>query len=336
MVNNICMCLEVFAIRCRYVLRHVRRIRQVEVIISIRYPTTMTIGVWSDQAGVARKVRQPSGVRSHALCCGLLGLLSVLPHEIPAQTAASFSEVGHFYMQSFAPESYGGQQQNWALAQDERGILYVANGNGVLAYDGVSWSLTPISNLSIALSLAVDSGGRVFVGAVAELGYLAPDQEGQTRYVSLVEHIPEEDRDFTDVWNTYALRDGVYFLSGERLFRWRDGRMEVWRPESGFHVGLAVHETFYVTDRKTGVLYVMEGDKLRPAPGGSLFAGQQIYALVPHGGNAFGPGPPHPASTTGRSLGKRGHSAAPSRGSRNSSPPPPKVTRLMVCSRIDS
>ncbi len=111
---------------------------------------------------------------------------------------------------------------------------------------GVSWRLIPVSNRTTVRSLAVDSDGRVYFGAIGELGYLVPDPSGRTEPVSLLEHVPEPDRDFADVWKTYALGDGVYFQSFDRLFHWRDGRMEVWRPETRFFAGHAAGGRFFL------------------------------------------------------------------------------------------
>ena len=212
--------------------------------------------------------------------------LALMPGVTGAQPASSYAEVGRFLMQSFAPEDYGAHSQSWAMAQDGRGYVYVANGDGVLEYDGVSWRLIPTANRSTARSLAVGPGGRVFVGAVGDLGFLAPDDEGRLRYVSLAPQVPEEDRDFSDVWQAYALSDGVYFQSRERLFRWRDGGIEAWRPERGFFNSFAVDDVLYVVDR-AGELFFMDRDTLRLVPGGAVFAGRQIAALVAHGEGFF-------------------------------------------------
>ncbi len=160
----------------------------------------------------------------------IVALLVLLPCGVPAQPVSSFDEAGRYYVENFAPEDYGEHPQNWAVIQDEKGLIYVANAGGVLEYDGVSWRMIHTSNRSPGRSLAIDAEGRVFVGASGDIGYLVPDAQGTMRYLSLLEHIEEEDRDFVDVWKTYVLPDGVYFQAFERLFRWQDGQMKVWRP----------------------------------------------------------------------------------------------------------
>ena len=210
-----------------------------------------------------------------------------LASGLRAQPAAGDgAELGRYYVQNYAPTDYGAHGQNWAVGQDDRGFIYVANTAGVLEFDGVSWRLVPTANRSLARSLAVDAAGRVFVGAVGDLGYLAADAQGRLRHVSLLEQIPPEDRDFAEVWKTWVVGDAVYFQSYDRLFRWRNGAMRVWRPETRFHSSHAVGDTLYVHAWE-GELLQMDGDSLRRAPGAATFIGGRVYGVVQHGTDAF-------------------------------------------------
>ena len=79
-------------------------------------------------------------------------------------------------------------------------------------------------------SLALDESGRVWVGAGAKFGYLTPDASGSLQFVSLLDKVPQENRAFTDVWQTLATPQGVFFRSYEKLFRWDGSRMQIWTP----------------------------------------------------------------------------------------------------------
>lgn len=216
---------------------------------------------------------------------GLLAAL-ILASGAQARPSTSFDEIGRLYLQNFAPEDYGAHRQNFALVQHETGLLYVGNGAGVLEYDGVSWRLIPISNNSLGRSLAIDSEGRIFVGSMRELGYLAADTPGRLRYVSLLEHIPVEDRDFADVWKIHALAEGVYFQTRHALFRWKDGQMKVWRSKERFSKCHVMRGTLYVSKWGQGLFYMAQDDTLRPVPGGEAFAEVSVAALLAHGTDA--------------------------------------------------
>ncbi|MCP3962764.1 MAG: response regulator [bacterium] len=238
---------------------------------------------------LALKRAGPEGCRAREMprwLYGLLIALALLPRGVEAQPTSSFDEVGRFYVQNFAPEDYDAHAQSWVIAQGPDGLLYVANGEGVLEYDGVSWRLIPVSDRRFARSLAIGAEGRVFVGAVGELGYLAPDSLGRMRYLSLVDHIAPEDRVFSDVWGIEKTSDGLYFRTRERLFQWNGREMKGWRPETRFRQGFALGDVLYVEQDGIGLMR-MDEDSLGMAPGGILFHDKLISGLVPQGEAAY-------------------------------------------------
>ncbi|MCP4291096.1 MAG: hypothetical protein GY780_04610, partial [bacterium] len=233
--------------------------------------------IWPDRNRVPKKA------------CRLLGLLlalALLPCKAQTQPATSLDEVGRFYAQIFAPQDYGADAQNWAIVQSSEGLIYVANGSGVLEYDGVSWRLIRISNGLAARSLAIDTEGRVYVGAQGEMGYLAVDSLGRMRYVSLLDHVPPDDRAFAVVWNIEETSDGLYFRTNERLFRWNGREMKVWRPTARFGSIFALSDTLYVQHRGIGLMRVVD-DVLVMAPGGAFFKKDRIRGLMPWGEAAY-------------------------------------------------
>ena len=50
-----------------------------------------------------------------------------------------------------------GGNQNWAIAQDNRGIIYVANNRGLLSFDGINWRLHTLPNNIGVKSIFIDS-----------------------------------------------------------------------------------------------------------------------------------------------------------------------------------
>ena len=139
---------------------------------------------------------------------------------LPAQNRAFHPEAVRSFLTNFTPTDYDAEAQNWAVVEDDRGVVYVGNGSGVLEYDGLSWRLIPLSNRTLARSLARDATDRIWVGGKYELGYLTADSLGRTVFVSLRDKGPEPHRDFADVWNTHATDEGIYFKTRGAIFRW--------------------------------------------------------------------------------------------------------------------
>lgn len=44
-------------------------------------------------------------------------------------------------IQSYTTDDYSAQSQNWAISQDENNVLYVANNQGLLVFNGANWEL---------------------------------------------------------------------------------------------------------------------------------------------------------------------------------------------------
>ena len=55
-----------------------------------------------------------------------------------------YSQTGTYYMTHYNPAEQNQTNANYAMQQDERGVMHVANRQGVLHYDGNDWWLTPI------------------------------------------------------------------------------------------------------------------------------------------------------------------------------------------------
>ena len=205
-----------------------------------------------------------------------ISLIFVLLHFLhwPELTAKAQEEIGSLvpnesgipFIQNYSPEEYGENPMNWGMVQNNQGMIYVANLNGILEFDGVSWRVIKTPNEAWVLSVAVDSTGTVFAGSFGDFGYLAPDSIGNLQFVSLVEQVVEpDDRDFAEVWRTHCTKEGTYFRSRNRLFLWSNNEIKVLRTNSSFSLSSVVDDTLYVEERGVGLLKVV-GDSLTLIP----------------------------------------------------------------------
>jgi len=241
-----------------------------------RRPCGRVAGAWRRGSACARVLL--------AVACLWLGSAQASP-------ATRLKEAGVPLLQNFSAIDYGAAPQNWAVVQDRRGVIYVGNSDdGVLEFDGNRWRRIPVPNQSTVRSLAIDARGRVYVGCVGEFGYLAPDVHGRMHYVSLMGHVASSYRNFADVWRVFATSDGVYFGANAHLFRWRDGRMDVWTPTRSFDYFFKVRGRFLVRVDGRGLMTV-DGDTLKLVKGGERFARQRIHALVAWGERDASDGP---------------------------------------------
>jgi len=64
---------------------------------------------------------------------------------------------GSPYIQNYSSENYNTpEDQIWSIIQDTQGLMYFANNNGVLEFDGNTWRLIEIPNKSTIRSFALD------------------------------------------------------------------------------------------------------------------------------------------------------------------------------------
>jgi signal transduction histidine kinase/ligand-binding sensor domain-containing protein len=218
-------------------------------------------------------------------------LLTVPAEQITqAQTAGDDREIGRPFVSCYTPKDYGGYSiQNWSFAQDNDGVLYVGNGDGVLVFDGSSWGLIENEMQSDVRWLARDENGRIYVSGTGEFGYLAPDEVGQMRYVSLLPFVDESLRDFQDVWTIHATPGGIFFQSRDRVFRFRPGQsngegehweVDSWDPEGRFLFAFWIDETYYVHQGEVGLMRLV-GDSLKVIPGSERFANERLQVMLP-------------------------------------------------------
>ena len=179
--------------------------------------------------------------------------------------AQKLNENGAPFIRNYTPKEYGQELQNWATVQDNRGVMYFANNNGVLEFDGKNWKLITISNNSFVLSLAVDDNGTVYVGATGEFGYLASDETGMLKYISLTNYLSDADKKFVEIWKTFSTTNGVYFLARDKIFHWNNDTITtipvLLHPQFGF----AAFDKIFVVQNSGGIS-VLKDDKLQLLP----------------------------------------------------------------------
>ncbi len=203
-------------------------------------------------------------------------------------------ETGRPFMTMYTSKEIEGHTQFWAMAQDDRGIMYIGDGYGVQEFDGSTWRLILPPNHSFGRSLAKDVNGRIYVGSSGMLGYLEADDRGIMQYRSLLEFIKPEDRLFNYVWSVQTTPVGIYFQTNERLFRFcpnppadsaQNWEVQVWHPEGRFGYTFWIDQTLYVQQLGSGMMKMVD-DSLVLMPGGEQFANDRIHVMLPFPGQA--------------------------------------------------
>ena len=207
----------------------------------------------------------------------ILILLVAAGHTLNAQAHVHpAGDTGQRFIQNFSFRDYNAYSENWDIVQDRQGIIYAANGKGILAYDGVSWRLTESESV---YSLAVDGNGVVYVSMFGDFGYLEAEASGQTRFVSLLDKSSGEYDNLLGR-RLLARPEGIYCASREFILRWSPRGLRKWHPKSWFGSIFFLHQQIYVYAGEVGLMR-LENDSLQLAPGGEFFADAGVSVMLP-------------------------------------------------------
>jgi len=195
-----------------------------------------------------------------------------------------------YFAARFTARDYEAHRQNWAVVQTPDGVVWVGNTEGLLRFDGVRWSRLSLPGETVR-SLAVGADGRLYVGGIGTLGYIASSGAGNATYVELLGRDRLHDE---DVWSTLSIGENIAFQTTLGLF-WLRGtdiqQIASTTPENRFHktfvVGIYGREQLLVRQDGVGLQrYNQDTNQLISVAGGHLYATDRIRALFvrPSGG----------------------------------------------------
>ncbi len=174
--------------------------------------------------------------------------------------------------------AYRGGLQNWKIKQDRNGIIYVANNEGLLSFDGKHWKIYPLPNKTIVRTLEIALDGKIYVGGQDEMGFFAPNKNGVLVYNSLVDKINNHDRDFADVWDIVSYKENVFFRTTSKIFRLQNESFSVLKaPSEWTYLGIT-NGSLYSHDRGKGLL-IFQNNIWESIPS-SLILNTEVTAIL--------------------------------------------------------
>ena len=194
---------------------------------------------------------------------------------------------GQTYALHFTKSQYKAGTQTWAIQQDADDIMYFANNEGLLTFNGVTWEVFPLPNQTIVRSIAFGKNQRLYAGGQDELGYYTADKSGKLVFHSLLPLIDSLHRQFADIWNTVIFGDEVFFRSFSHIFRLHGKKITTYpAPLKWEYLGL-YNNRLVAFDRQKGmVIFNSKGwDKLDEL--NKLPAEAGITAVIPFGNSSL-------------------------------------------------
>ncbi len=185
------------------------------------------------------------------------------------------------YITNFSKEKYGGDNKNWSIGQDEKGIFYFGNDIGLLEFDGIDWLLNELPNRSTARSLSVVSHKLIFTGSYEEFGRWDRDISGQLSYTSLSKGLDKFQFKNDDFWKIWANEEYVYFQSFSSIFYYDYDTVERIPMDHGVLFLTKVRDEYWVQEMH-GALYRLQGKELVQVPGSDVFREMDVRIILPY------------------------------------------------------
>ena len=160
----------------------------------------------------------------------------------------------------YNPATYGAGNQNWMISQDKNDFIYFANNEGLLEYNGTTWSLYPSPNETIIRSVNVIDN-KIYTGCYMEFGYWIRHSNGQLKYTSLSKSLKNKIQDDEQFWNILNYDQWVIFQSLNKIFIYdtKTGKFNIIAPKNGIVKSFRTNNSIYYQSPGEGLFEIENG-----------------------------------------------------------------------------
>lgn len=178
----------------------------------------------------------------------------------------------------YTRQNYQAGTQNWKISQSDNGLMYFANNDGILEFDGSFWRLLPSSKVTMGRSVLA-MGDKIYSAGHNEFGYFQFNGINDLEYTSLMD--AERFGDIGDFWNILFFENQIVYQAdkGIALFDYKKGKVTFIPAQSRITNAFIINDLFILQDEMAGLMEMRKG-KLREIEGGEIFAKWNIGTLL--------------------------------------------------------
>lgn len=180
---------------------------------------------------------------------------------------------------------YRADRDAWSTVRSRAGLMYFANSEGVLQYNGVTWKLIRLPHRTSVQSIAVDRDDRIIVGSDSEIGYLRQTKDS-IRYTSLTHFVPESLRTFSQVWTADTLNGYSYLQSSSAIFVLKGDSVVTLTAPIQFGLTYRFGGRLLVQERTRG-LVELRGTDMITLDSSEFFRTKSVSAILPAFGGKY-------------------------------------------------
>lgn len=165
--------------------------------------------------------------------------------------------IGAPWIWNYTSENYQANPQNWAIIQDDRGVMHFGNTDGVISYNTTNWGLVGTPNGSLIRSMD-KKDGIIYLGAKTEFGMLGCDSTGKNEYVTLIDKVPKKHMDFTDIHKIIHSNNAIYFVAFDRIFIYKNDTIDVVYAKLNSRFASSINNKPYFYLRNGGIATLID------------------------------------------------------------------------------
>lgn len=177
----------------------------------------------------------------------------------------------------FDSNDYKGGIQNWAFDQTSDGILYIANNEGLLEFDGREWNKYEVPLSTRLRALKVDSQDRIFVGGQGQIGYFTKTKNDLV-FTSLLKYLPKNKQDIAETWKILELNGKIIFNTESELFVFENNNLKALTLPGYMRYAFNIENKVFAQFYGKG-LYEFINNEFIPIKGTEI--GYDIIAILP-------------------------------------------------------
>lgn len=204
-------------------------------------------------------------------------MISFVCHAASGATGTAYVPV-----RNFSVTDYSGNAQNWGCVQDARGRLYVANGYGMLCFDGNMWRLYHLPNFTSVRTLMFDEDtGRIYAGGSGIFGYFSQRTPfGDLSFTSLSGTLGELHPQLAEVWNIVKADGKIWFQGDYHLFSYDGSKVTPFATRDRIARSCGIGPSVFVALDDGSLIHIDRG-RMASLPGVEKLAGLKIMTVLP-------------------------------------------------------
>ncbi len=207
-------------------------------------------------------------------------IINCLLIAIASPSTGQINSIGYPFIKNFDRTDHQAGLQSWMISQSPDGIMYFANNEGLLEFDGTSWKLYKVPESQIIRSVFVDTDGKIYVGGNGNFGFFETNQTGELIFQSLLPKLPSTKKGFDEIWKIHKTSQGIIFQSYKQLIVYNNDSLKVFETSTLFHFSFFVNNKLYLGDNFYGIVEFIDGNFI-PLENCKMFATMEICAILP-------------------------------------------------------